>query len=41
MWSLLERINWTAPSLVFSSLALSAGDRQGLGGEEAKVGLWG
>ena len=31
MWSLLERINWTTPSLVFSSLVLSAGDRHGEG----------
>lgn len=41
MWTLLERMIWTTPSLVFSSLVPSAGERQGLGKEGAASGAAG
>ena len=41
MWTFLERMNWADPTLVFSSLVPSAGERQGLGREGAASGAAG
>ena len=41
MWTLLERMIWTTPSLALSSLVPSAGERQGQGREGATSGAAG